>query len=79
VRIRQNAYRKPSSTWRGRLIWVTGTTPNSDEDGSGSGAELGGAWEEKNAVRVPLELGPYESKFIVVGPALCIIPSGDPK
>jgi len=42
-------------------------------------SEMGGASAEKNAVRVPLELGPYESKFIAAGAASCIIPSGDPK
>jgi hypothetical protein len=34
----QNEYRNPSSTTRGRLTWLIGTTPNRGEVGEVSGA-----------------------------------------
>jgi hypothetical protein len=37
---------------------------------SGSIAPLTGATAEKDAIRFSLALRPYESKFLIVGPAL---------
>src|SRR5262245_18996400 len=45
----QNEYRKPSSTLRGRLIWVIFTTPNSGDAGSVTGAPKMGVFVTLNA------------------------------